>query len=680
MNIKYTITFHTYWHCGSGLSASADVDALPIRDSKGLPYVPGKTIKGLVREAIEDLCTFNNNISTEKEALIKEAFGYSNDDPNLAKRGKAFFSNAELPKDESTEIIRCNAQKYLFQTLSNTAIDRETGIADSHTLRKIDVTIPCQLSGIITGIPEKLKTDIENALLYIKRIGSGRNRGLGRCSISFESCDNVTPDNPSQQKETKLQFKCTLLSDIILNQKAATTGPNNTLDFIPGSNFLGLVADSIYQEDNPDYKLALDILHSGKVRFGDAHPALPKESMVRGLHVPASMYYPKLEQPYNNCYIHHHIPNHEELNHLQLKQCRSGFYDFSEIESKPIKTEKTFAIKSAYDSTTRRSKDEQMFGYESLQKGLILLFEIEADNEDHIAAVQKAFPNGNYRIGRSRSAQYGQVKIERCSFKQIESQSMTGNIAVVYADARLIFIDKETGQTTFHPTPEQLGFDKDATILWDQCQIRTFQYAPFNYKRKCFDTDRCGIEKGSVFVVRTDSCPNASKYIGSYCNEGFGKVIYNPEFLQADKNGKAIYKIQEIELNQNHEELIINPNGNSMVLNYMSYIQQRSITSANIYTLVNNWVYEHRNDFFGKQFASQWGTIRSMANQYNTKETLYEAIKDYTSKGVAKDKWSVNHRQQSLLEFIDNLNDNNVQKALTNLAAEMAKIYKKEDR
>ena len=114
MNIKYTITFHTYWHCGSGLSASADVDALPIRDSKGLPYVPGKTIKGLVREAIEDLCTFNNNISTEKEALIKEAFGYSNDDPNLAKRGKAFFSNAELPKDESTEIIRCNAQKYLF--------------------------------------------------------------------------------------------------------------------------------------------------------------------------------------------------------------------------------------------------------------------------------------------------------------------------------------------------------------------------------------------------------------------------------------------------------------------------------------------------------------------------------------------------------------------------------------
>lgn len=45
---------------------------------------------------------------------------------------------------------------------------------------------------------------------------------------------------------TTLQFKCTLLSDVILNQKAATEGPNQTLDFIPGSNFLGIVASKLY--------------------------------------------------------------------------------------------------------------------------------------------------------------------------------------------------------------------------------------------------------------------------------------------------------------------------------------------------------------------------------------------------------------------------------------------------
>jgi hypothetical protein len=31
MNIHYKITFHTYWHCGSGLASGADADLLVIK-------------------------------------------------------------------------------------------------------------------------------------------------------------------------------------------------------------------------------------------------------------------------------------------------------------------------------------------------------------------------------------------------------------------------------------------------------------------------------------------------------------------------------------------------------------------------------------------------------------------------------------------------------------------------
>ena len=55
MDITYTIELFSYWHCGSGLSAGADVDSLVIKDAKGMPFVPGKTIKGLIREAAETL-------------------------------------------------------------------------------------------------------------------------------------------------------------------------------------------------------------------------------------------------------------------------------------------------------------------------------------------------------------------------------------------------------------------------------------------------------------------------------------------------------------------------------------------------------------------------------------------------------------------------------------------------
>lgn len=39
-----------------------------------------------------------------------------------------------------------------------------------------------------------------------------------------------------------LQFKCKLLSDVILNQRAATEGNQESLAFIPGNCFLGIVA------------------------------------------------------------------------------------------------------------------------------------------------------------------------------------------------------------------------------------------------------------------------------------------------------------------------------------------------------------------------------------------------------------------------------------------------------
>ena len=43
-----------------------------------------------------------------------------------------------------------------------------------------------------------------------------------------------------------LKFKCTLLTDVILNQKSTSEGANQTLDFIPGNVFLGIAAGKLY--------------------------------------------------------------------------------------------------------------------------------------------------------------------------------------------------------------------------------------------------------------------------------------------------------------------------------------------------------------------------------------------------------------------------------------------------
>ena len=176
--MKYKIEFFSNWHCGSGLTAGADVDALVVKDAKGLPYVPGKTLKGLLREAAEEL---NGNNS-----LLKKIFGLSGEtklsETDGTRTGEVFFGNATLP--EGPAILASNLTPYLFQAFSSTAIDEKTGIAKDNSLRRIETVVPCTLEGEIRNIPEGGDSLLEEAMQFIKRMGTGRNRGYGRCKIS----------------------------------------------------------------------------------------------------------------------------------------------------------------------------------------------------------------------------------------------------------------------------------------------------------------------------------------------------------------------------------------------------------------------------------------------------------------------------------------------------------------
>jgi len=475
-----------------------------------------------------------------------------------------------------------------------------------------------------------------------------------------------------------LKFQVTLLSDVILNVKAATEGNNETLDFIPGSNFLGIVAGKYDELDSQG--LAMEIFHSGKVRFGDAHP-VQDEGTKRSLRVPASMYYPKLDDEANRRYFIHHVYDDKlDGEPLQLKQCRSGFYVFDDTQGTAVVTERSFAIKSAYDRLQRRALDEKMFGYESLDKGLQLLFSVEVDNDELCTIITQNLV-GIKHVGRSRTAQYGLVKIEEFDFNETpSSQVLTGDTVTIYADGRLIFLD-DNAMPTFRPTPKDLGIvDGDAKIDWSKSQVRTFQYAPWNFKRQTRDTDRCGIEKGSVFVVTgTSSSSGQSQYVGYYKNEGFGKVIYNPDFLavKPDTNGEALYKLQKSESNKQvtDEKLEGTP-----LLNFVALRKQAEETRREIYEQVNEFVKKNAGKFKGDRFASQWGNIRSLAmtakDDESLRQELWETEDGYLVHGVAKNKWKKYSRLKTLQEFAEKYKSGNLREAMINLASEMAKAIK----
>lgn len=188
MNIKYEIQFHADWHCGSGLAAGADLDALVVKDENGLPFIPGKTIKGLFREAIEDFMSFEGKTEIDEKSAFVKNFGYF-DDKEQKERGEAFFTNAELPENERKAIVANDAARFLYRSILSTAID-ENGLAIEHSLRKMQVVVPCTLIGEIQNVSQEIKSEIVKAAKYIKRLGQNRNRGLGRCTIKITEGGN----------------------------------------------------------------------------------------------------------------------------------------------------------------------------------------------------------------------------------------------------------------------------------------------------------------------------------------------------------------------------------------------------------------------------------------------------------------------------------------------------------
>ena len=514
------------------------------------------------------------------------------------------------------------------------------------------------------------------------------------------------------QTMTTLQFKCTLLTDVVLNAKTATEGPQYTIDFIPGNCFLGIVANN-YELFESKGKAA-DLFHKGTVRYGDAHPAVIMDGvMVRSLRIPASFYYPKLMSLKQKCYVHHVYKRQEDRDGKdegpqQLKQCRSGFYGFHSNMAIEAECPTSFSIKSAYDRQQRRAKDEQMYGYQSLDKGMVFLFEVEVDNDALVDDVRDSLC-GRRRIGRSRTAQYGLVDITPTAFSQPSSSdktcSLDGNEYVtVYADSRLVFLDDNGYPTTRIDALKHLGIDGE--IDWMKSQVRTFQYAPWNFRRQCRDSDRYGVEKGSVFVVKTDKKQTSyPTLVGAYRNEGFGKVIVNPEFLTAktDSNGLTIISFKEASktLKTDNES-----NVNSPLLSFLRNKEAQTAAEIIIFEKVRQFSESYERYFKSKEFASQWGSIRSIAMRCkDSKELRYELYEKkkvvtrekstddpttsktinmgYLTHGVAENKWKEKGRLSKFKGFVEDMcNHENKYKdivieAVIELASEMAKKSRK---
>lgn len=193
----------SYWHAGSGFGRGADVDALVLKDPHNLPYLPGRTVKGLLREAM--MCCEESG--AVPAGVVERLFG------KAAKEGKytgsipgiLAFDNAVLPGKEREWLSSASsdarrARSALYDSFASTSLDKD-GIAQDRTLRTIELCVPVALYAEIHGIPRDDETEIHlsKACSLLRAIGSHRTRGLGRCDCTLGVCPESTGGKRSER-------------------------------------------------------------------------------------------------------------------------------------------------------------------------------------------------------------------------------------------------------------------------------------------------------------------------------------------------------------------------------------------------------------------------------------------------------------------------------------------------
>jgi CRISPR/Cas system CSM-associated protein Csm3 (group 7 of RAMP superfamily) len=152
-----------------------EADLRPLLDDDGLPMIPGRSLRGLLRQATVDAAAV---VGANAAQVI---FG------SQADEGRVAIGDARVPAGIARGVTagRLDARD-LMTIRRRTAIDPETGTALAGSLHAIETAI----SGLVLLAPIECR-DAEDlarlalAATLVRRLGMSRSRGLGRCRLEI---------------------------------------------------------------------------------------------------------------------------------------------------------------------------------------------------------------------------------------------------------------------------------------------------------------------------------------------------------------------------------------------------------------------------------------------------------------------------------------------------------------
>ncbi|WP_029682029.1 RAMP superfamily CRISPR-associated protein [Picosynechococcus sp. NKBG15041c] len=467
LQFKLQIQMTSDWHVGSG-SGRGEIDSAVQRDHDNLPYIPAKTLTGILRDGCEQVAIaldgdtkgfwhdWINFIFGDQPALAEEAIEGAPRPAVISIRSAYLENGLQDALNQKKEL-----QGAIAFIKPGVAIDPATGSAKPDFLRFEEVvrtgailTTDCHLDFSEYPTVDQTTKETVYALLIagaklVERLGGKRRRGNGTCDITVDANANnwitwlqnqysqatsppawqqsqlspFTNSQPSQSnsnnKQTWWRIPLTLqtLSPLVI-PKRTVGNVVESLDYIPGRYLIRHLHRTIGQYIDLNEAIATNqiIITNATIDInGQAGKPTPlclfSEKLDGGLKAGKKVYNRFTQTE----------PKNDQGKEIQLKGERSGYVGKFDGENLP--EHKTVELEinthnTIRDDVQRPTSDVGgVYSYQAIKKGTT--FHAELRIPCHIKDyLDKKDPNwhnkfdGKIRIGQSKKDQYGSVDVK----------------------------------------------------------------------------------------------------------------------------------------------------------------------------------------------------------------------------------------------------------------------------
>lgn len=570
-----TITFLSDWHVGEGAGSRGYIDRIIRRDPQdGLPYVPAKTLTGMLRDGCERLAqALDGGAPGAWSRFVQELFGGESRGTETVGQttpARLRLTPARLPPALRAALARkenAPLAQALVSLRPGVRIDAN-GTAAHDMLRIEEVASAGAVLGAELILDDRLDPDARcaaEALLaggarLTERLGGKRRRGHGRCRITLENValdtDRLLQPPPALQPPAPgaLRLACAdaagdarwLRHRLRLVLLEPLQIPLRTLgnfvptrDHVPGSLLLAALDPLLRSALGAQAVNLTGWLAEGALRVSFAYPEAGNE---RGLPVPLCLEQGKLDK--------------RDLRNLlagsahdavQRKPLRAGYVTLRDVpqakdEPQPIQAGRVNLTHATIDDACQRPNEAVggVFTYEAVAPGQTLQAEIVLD-ANRVPLKDLAFLEGReVRLGRSKKDDYGRARIACLGTEDIDPPTGERERITLWLTAPAIIRD-----ALLEPVTDAEGL---ARYIASLCGIEVEVEAAY-YRlqredgwrsrwREPFPT-QTAFAPGSVFVLSGQwngpALARLSEGLGERRGEGYGEVVIDPPLLAGER-------------------------------------------------------------------------------------------------------------------------------------------------